>query len=77
MGFIEMTGETLWQVIDHDDELLTPEELINAGVSADSLVRINREGDIELRKRDRWDVIGGLLGNYEHRVREATGLDWA
>jgi hypothetical protein len=77
MQFIEMTGKTLWKVIDHDDETLTKEDLRDAGVKDTSLVRVNPQGDIELRKTDRWDVIGGLLGNFEHRVREATGLDWA
>lgn len=77
MQFIEMTGKTLWKVIDHDDETLTKEDLRIAGVKDFSLVRVNPQGDIELRKLDRWDVIGGLLGNFEHRVRDATGLDWA
>ena len=26
---------------------------------------------------ENWDVIGGLLGDYELRVKIATGLDWA
>ena len=25
---------------------------------------------------DRWDLIGGLLGDFEHRVKKSTGLDW-
>jgi len=75
MQFIEMTGKTLLEM-DHVDAL-QPEELRRTGVVETSVVRINRQGDIELRRRDRWDVIGGMIGDFDHRVREATGLDWA
>jgi hypothetical protein len=74
--FIEMTGKTLRMLIDQDDEI-TPEQLSLAGVTDERLVRVNLQGDIELRQMDRWDVIGGLIGNFEARVRRATGLDWA
>jgi len=77
MEFIEMTGKTLWRVIDHDEEALTRDDLRAAGVRDDSVVRVNKQGDLELRKASGWDIIGGLIGDYEHRVREATGLDWA
>ena len=50
MEFIEMTGKTLWRVIDHDEEALTHDELRAAGVRDDSIVRVNRQGDLELRK---------------------------
>ncbi len=72
-----MTGKTLWRVVDHDEEALTRDDLRAAGVRNDSLVRVNRQGDLELRKTTGWDIIGGLIGDYAHRVREATGLDWA
>ena len=75
MQFIEMTGKTLLVVVDEGE--IDPSALRAAGVTDDSLVRVNRQGDIELRQRDRWDVVGGLLGNYEQRARRATGLDWA
>jgi hypothetical protein len=75
MQFIEMTGKTLLEM-DHVDAL-QPEELRKTGVVESSVVRINRQGDIELRRPDRWDVIGGMLGDFDHRVRAATGLDWA
>jgi len=75
MRFIEMTGKTLLEM-DHVDAL-QPTELKKLGVGEASVVRINRQGDIELRRHDRWDVIGGLLGDFETRVRTATGLDWA
>lgn len=75
MHFIEMTGKTLFCVIDESGP--SPEDLAEVGVSEDSIVRVNRQGDIELRRADRWDVIGGLLGDFEHRVRAATHLAWA
>ena len=77
MEFIEMTGKTLWRVVDHDEEALTRDDLRAAGVRDDSVVRVNRQGDLELRTPAGWDIIGGLIGDYEHRVREATGLNWA
>jgi len=75
MQFIEMTGKTLKRII-ADDEL-RPEELAASGVTDETIVRVNRQGDVEVRRADRWDVIGGLLGNYEQRVKRETGLDWA
>jgi len=75
MHFIEMTGKTLKRVINEDE--ITPAQLHDCGVDDDSLVRVNRQGDIELRRRDTWDVIGGLLGDFIGRVRHETGLDWA
>lgn len=75
MRFIEMTGETLLAVVTEHD--LPPEELRQAGVTPDAIIRVNEQGDIELRRPDRWDVVGGLLGNYQDRVREITGLDYA
>ncbi|HEY1602394.1 MAG TPA: hypothetical protein VGG64_22520 [Pirellulales bacterium] len=73
--FIEMTGKTLLRVVSENE--LTPEQLRECGVREDSLVRVNPQGDIELRRRDRWDVIGGLLGEFEARLRHETGLEWA
>ena len=58
-------------------DALNVNELRQLGMTDASVVRINQQGDIELRRPDRWDVIGGLLGDYEHRLREATGMDWA
>lgn len=75
MQFIEMSGKTLLRII-KDDEL-TPQQLADAGVAEHSLVRVNRQGDIELRRRTHWDVVGGLIGNFEKRLHEETGLDWA
>lgn len=75
MQFIEMTGQMLMKIISEDE--ISPEQLRATGVTPDSLVRINRQGDIELRRSDRWDVIGGLLGEFDARIRHETGLEWA
>jgi hypothetical protein len=75
MKFIEMTGSTLAEIIT-DGELHT-RDLGGAGVSADSIVRVNHHGDIEVRRVHKWDVIGGLLGNFEERIKKTTGFDWA
>jgi hypothetical protein len=75
MKFIEMSGKTLLRVISRDEA--HPEQLKEAGVTDESLVRINPQGDIELRRHDRWDVIGGLLGDFDRRIKHETGLDWA
>ncbi len=75
MRFIEMTGKTLQEIV-NDDELHV-DDLASAGVLSDTFVRINEQGDIEARRPDRWDVIGGLLGNYVPRIRQKTGLDYA
>ena len=75
MQFIEMSGKTLTRLVGDDE--FSPEDLAAAGVSDESVVRINLQGDIEIRRADSWDVIGGLLGNFDQRVKQHTGLDWA
>ncbi|NQT40171.1 MAG: hypothetical protein HQ581_21950 [Planctomycetes bacterium] len=75
MQFIEMSGKTLLRVVKENGP--SPEELRAVGVTTDSMIRINKQGDIEIRRTDYWDVIGGLLGNFEERVKKATGMDWA
>lgn len=75
MEFIEMSGRTLRKVIVEQE--LPEEQLRKLGVADDSLVRVNLQGDIELRRVDRWDLIGGLLGDFAERVKRETGLDWA
>lgn len=75
MKFIEMTGKMLKDIVS-DDELHI-DDLSSAGIYDDTIVRVNEQGDIEVRRPDRWDVIGGLLGNYEHRMKKRTGMDWA
>lgn len=75
MKFIEMTGATLDKVI-NDGELHGP-DFAAAGISETSIVRVNLHGDIEVRREDKWDVIGGLLGDFDERLRKTTGLNWA
>lgn len=74
MQFIEMSGKTLQRVVSDDE--LHPDELAELGVTDESVVRINRQGDIELRRADRWDIIGGLLGEFEDRIKHQTGMEW-
>jgi hypothetical protein len=75
MQFIEMSGKMLKQVL-NDDEM-DPEKLAQIGLTDESVVRINRQGDIEIRRAEHWDLIGGLLGEFDERIRQATGMDWA
>jgi hypothetical protein len=74
MKFVEMTGRTLTRVLTTQEH--NAHDLAAAGVKDESIVRINEHGDIELRRQDRWDIIGGLLGSYDDRIRQITGLDW-
>ena len=75
MKFIEMTGAQLETLI--DDGELHENDLQASGVEAESIIRINEQGDIEIRRANRWDVVGGLLGNFEDRLKKSTGLNWA
>ena len=75
MKFIEMTGKTLFGIIENDG--FTEDDLRAAGVQDETLVRINRQGDIEVRRNKGWDVIGGLLGDFENRIQKRTGLNWS
>ncbi len=75
MKFIEMTGKSLKSIV-MDDELHV-KDLPDAGVLDDTVVRVNQQGDIEVRLSHGWDVIGGLLGNFEERIHHETGMDWA
>jgi len=74
MQFIEMSGKTLRRIVSDDE--LHPDELAELGVTDESVLRINRQGDIEFRRADRWDLIGGLLGEFEDRIKHQTGLEW-
>jgi hypothetical protein len=75
MRFIEFTGKTLSRIVSDDE--ISVQDLRRAGVKDDTVVRINLQGDIEVRRLDRWDVIGGLLGNFEERIKKSTGMTWA
>ncbi len=74
MQFVEMTGKTLARIVNEGE--LRAADLAAAGITAETIVRVNTHGDIEVRRRDGWDVVGGLLGDYEERVRGLSGLDW-
>ena len=69
------TGKTLAQLV--NDGELRGDDLKAVGVTDDTVVRINEHGDIEIRRHDYWDVIGGLLGDYQERIKRVSGLDWA
>ncbi len=73
--FIEMTGKTLADMLE-DDELGVV-NLADVGVTDATVVRVNKQGDIEIRRAEGWDILGGLIGEFENRVKKATGLDWA
>ncbi len=75
MQFIEMTGRELMDAM-HDDEL-TPEDLRRSNITETSIVRINRQGDIEVRRPEGWDIVGGLIGDYEARIQKSCGRTWA
>lgn len=76
MHFIEMTGKTLLRIVSRDGDEPSPLDLEEVGVNDESIIRVNRQGDIEIRRTRNWDLIGGLLGDYVARVQEETGLDW-
>ncbi|MCU0980423.1 MAG: hypothetical protein MUF25_14820 [Pirellulaceae bacterium] len=75
MRFVEMTGRQLVRVV--SDNEMREQDLINAGITSDTIVRVNEHGDIEVRHEHGWDVVGGLLGEYHERIKGITGLDWA
>ncbi|OHB80764.1 MAG: hypothetical protein A2W31_17335 [Planctomycetes bacterium RBG_16_64_10] len=75
MPFIEMTGKRLMVIVNPEE--LSADELTAAGVTDDSIVRVNKQGDIEVRRKAGWDVVGGLLGEFDRRLTRETGLDWA
>ncbi len=69
-----MTGKVLAAMLSDDE--MQANDLETTGVQDHTIVRVNEHGDIEIRRAAEWDVIGGLLGNFEDRVRQATGCDW-
>ena len=72
MQFVEMSGAVLFQLANADQ---VP-QLRTAGVTDDAQIRINPQGDVEMLTNQRWSVIGGLLGDYESRLRKLTGQGW-
>jgi len=75
MKFIEITSRQLRGIV--NDGEFTLADLSAAAISDDTILRVNEQGDLEVRRRDRWDIVGGLLGNYEVRLQKITGLDFA
>ena len=75
MKFVEMTGRSLFTIVSDDE--ISAADLAAAGVTDETVVRVNQHGDIEIRRPQGWDVIGGLLGNYEQRIQRETGNHWA
>jgi len=73
--FIELTGKTLLDVVNEGE--IDFKQLHDAGVVGDSILRINPHGEIELRCKSKWMLVGGLIGAFEERLTELTGLDWA
>ena len=74
MKFVELTGRRFASLLTEDE--LRTNNLSAAGVDDDTVVRVNEQGDIEVRRKDRWDLIGGLLGDYVERIRKQTGMEW-
>ncbi len=73
MKFVEIDGATLLKLA-NDDEI---PGLRAAGVADASEIRINQQGDIEVLQHGEWAIIGGLLGDFQSRIRKLTGLDWS
>lgn len=73
--FIEMTGHALMSMVEPGE--VSPDELQRVGLTDSCLVRVNEQGDIEVRRHDRWDLIGGLLGGFVPRAERASGRTWA
>ena len=74
MKFVEVTGRNLARIVNEGE--LSAADLAAVGITDETIVRINEQGDIEVRRRDAWDLVGGLLGDYEERIRRISGLDW-
>ena len=75
MEFIELTGKQLFALM-HPDEL-SAGQFEASGVEDETIVRVNRHGDLEVRRAAGWEILGGLLGDFEQRVIQQTGLKWA
>ncbi len=72
MKFVEISGAVLLQLANEDETA----GLRAAGITDSSQVRVNRQGDIEVLQNGSWSVIGGLLGDYQGRLKKLTGIDW-
>ena len=68
MKFIEMTGHALMSMIEPDE--VSPEKLQQVGLTDTCLVRVNEQGDVEVRRHDRWDLIEGLVGGFAQQLEK-------
>jgi hypothetical protein len=75
MRFIEMTGHALLSMLEPEE--IAADDLQRVGLTDTCLIRVNEQGDVEVRRHDRWDVVGGLLGGFAHRAERASGRTWA
>ena len=75
MPFIEITGQTLLEVVNEGE--IDVHELHDSGVHGASILRVNEHGEIELRTRHGWRLVGGLLGNFQDRLKGMTGLEFS
>lgn len=75
MRYIEMTGHALMSMIEPGEIL--PDQLQRIGLTDTCLVRVNEQGDVEVRRHNRWDLIGGLVGGFAPRAERASGRTWA
>ena len=75
MKFIEMTGHALMSMIEPDE--VSPEKRQQVGPTETGRVRVKERGDVEVRRHDRWDLIGVLLGGFAQRAERASGRTWA
>jgi len=73
MKFVQISGASLLQLADAHEA----PNLRAAGVHDESQVRINPQGDVEILQEGTWSIIGGLLGDYQARIKRLTGLDWS
>lgn len=73
MNFVKISGAMLRSLVEESEIA----DLRAAGVSDESEIRINPQGDIEVHKDGSWKIIGGLLGDYQARIKRLTGLDWS
>ena len=67
MKFVELTGESLAQII--NDNEIHADDLVTAGVTPQSIVRINEQGDIEVRRPTQWELVGG----YSETTKNVSG----
>jgi hypothetical protein len=75
MKFVEMTGTTLKVLINEGE--LHANDWETAGIASETIVRVNEQGDIEVRRSAGWDVVGGLIGEYKDRILHVTGMEFA